>query len=820
MKTSSYLVSSCIVAFCLAMQTSAKAESAGGVSATPPQPQPTPVAADLETVEGVAKWLAFVTKEIGSLEKRVAQPTFPAVAKDAAQKLLSDMNKMKSDLAAIPANTVLTADQITKLKADHQAVVADRQALKAVAPAEAVTPTALKKVVVSASVEMDAKRDMIAPALGATTYTLGPTQIQTTGQGENAPFQQQLLHAPGVVQDEFGQEHVRGEHANLQYRINGVLLPDQLNGFGQEIDTRLIKSVSLITGTLPAQFGDRTAGIVDVTTKTGSQLEGGELSMYGGSYGTYQPSLSYGGTKGNFEYYFSTSFKQNDVGIENTTASPHPIHDVTDQERAFGYFSNRLDDTSRISLILSASNADFQIPDNPALAAVFSSAGNPPAKVTSVNENQNEQNYYSALSYLKTDDKFSLQLSPFISSSGIRFTPDPVQDLLFNGIAGKVGNSDLAIGFQADTSFELNDSHTLRGGMTTTYDNEKLITNSSVFPAAGQFYPDGSNPVQTSNVPFQIANNSGNSGWTTGLYVQDEWKMIHDVTLNYGLRYDRFDVNFDHEDQVSPRLNLVWNIDKATTFHAGYARYFTPPTLQHISPAVVTSFEYTSNAPLNARDDSQKCERANYFDAGLSRQITKPWQVTADSFCKLAKNLIDNGQFGNAVILNDFNYRTGTVYGAELSTNYKKGPFSLYGNFSYVHTAGRDIESAQFEFASKELAYIATHDIHLDHDQQYTGSAGCSYTYQKDTRFYTDILYGNGLRAGFANLDKLPAYQPVNVGVEHAFHLASGREVKLRFDCLNVFDEVYELRNGSGLGIAAPAYGQRRGFYGGVSFKW
>jgi outer membrane cobalamin receptor len=141
---------------------------------------------------------------------------------------------------------------------------------------------------------MDAAREQIAPSLGAVTYTIGPNQIQTMGQGENSSFQQVLLQAPGVVQEEFGEIHVRGDHGDVQYRVNGVLLPESLNGFGQEIDTHLIQSVTLITGTMPAQFGDRTAGIIDVTTKTGSQLNGAELSLYGGSYDTINPSGSNG----------------------------------------------------------------------------------------------------------------------------------------------------------------------------------------------------------------------------------------------------------------------------------------------------------------------------------------------------------------------------------------------------------------------------------------------------------------------------------------------------------------------------------------------
>ena len=87
--------------------------------------------------------------------------------------------------------------------------------------------------------DLDAAREQIAPSLGAVTYRIGPNQIEATGQGENASFQQILLQAPGVVQDEFGEVHVRGDHGNVQYRLNGVLLPEGLNGFAQAVDPHL-----------------------------------------------------------------------------------------------------------------------------------------------------------------------------------------------------------------------------------------------------------------------------------------------------------------------------------------------------------------------------------------------------------------------------------------------------------------------------------------------------------------------------------------------------------------------------------------------------
>jgi outer membrane receptor protein involved in Fe transport len=668
-------------------------------------------------------------------------------------------------------------------------------------PSAAATNAVVTLPTVTVTADLDRARDQIAPSLGAVTYTIGPNQIQALPQGENAPFSQVLLRAPGVVADSFGEVHVRGEHGDLTYRINGVLLPEGLNGFGQEIDTRLINSVTLITGTLPAQFGFRTAGIVDVSTKNGSQLSGGEVSFYGGSYDTINPSVQFGGTSGKVDYFVTASYLHNDIGIENPTSSYYPIHDTTDQEKLFTYLSYKIDDTSRLSLLLNGSYADFQLPNTPGLPQKYDLAGTPSADSSEVDENQNEQNYYAVLSYQKTVGELSFQASAYTRYGQIRFSPDPVGDLIFQGVAGHVENSFFANGLQFDASRAFGEHHTLRAGVLADYTDEKLDTSSLVFPV-------DTNGVQTSDQPINITDNVSNHGLTAGVYLQDEWRLTDQLTLNYGARYDRFEASFEHEGQLSPRANLVWQINDKTSAHFGYARYFTPPSVQYVPPST-----------FNEQDNPTPCERSHYFDVGFSRQITPAWQATVDAFYKDAKNLIDLGQFGSAVILSPFSYREGTVYGSELSTTYKQGPFSAFANFSFVATSARDINSAQFEFPQAELDYIQTHDVQLDHEGRYTVSAGASYVWEKNTRFYADFLYGYGLRSGFANTEKLPDYYPVNLGVEHVFHTKWGaiRQVKLRFDCINVFDEVYQLRNGTGLGISASQYGHRRTFLAGVS---
>jgi outer membrane cobalamin receptor len=214
-----------------------------------------------------------------------------------------------------------------------------------------------------------------------------------------------------------------------------------------------------------------------------------------------------------------------------------------------------------------------------------------------------------------------------------------------------------------------------------------------------------------------------------------------------------------------------------------------------------------------------RSERSHYFDLGVTQKLTSAWSAGLDGYYKTAKNQLDEGQFGQALVFSPFNYRTGKIYGVELSTNVTVGRFSAYANFAISKATGREIVSGEFQFGQDELAYIATHDVALDHDQRYTSSVGTSYK-RKGTLVYADVLYGSGLRRGFSNTEKLPAYATVDLGVDQKIALTGKQELHLRVDVMNLFDKTYELRDGSGIGVGAPQFGARRGLYGSVTWAY
>src|SRR6201993_963896 len=194
--------------------------------------------------------------------------------------------------------------------------LAQNAAPTASSPAPSATaspgPETTEQVVVT-SQELDISREAIVPSLGATRYTVGPDRLDSQAEGENAPFNQTLLRFPGVAEDSFGQLHVRGEHANLQYRIDDVLLPESIPGFGQELETRFADNISLITGALPAQFGFRTTGVIDIHTKNGAVFQQNDASLYVGSFDTIRISLEGGGVLGKLSYYGSTNYTHSGI---------------------------------------------------------------------------------------------------------------------------------------------------------------------------------------------------------------------------------------------------------------------------------------------------------------------------------------------------------------------------------------------------------------------------------------------------------------------------------------------------------------------------
>ena len=665
---------------------------------------------------------------------------------------------------------------------------------------------------------LDAAQQAIQPDVGASSYSVPEAIVKALPGGDNASLSDVILQAPGVTQDSYGQLHIRGDHDGVQYRLNGIILPQGLSSYGEVLSPRYARSIEMITGALPAQYGLRTAAIINITTQSGLK-NGGNVSIYGGSHGDYEPSISYGGSNGNDTYFGSLSYKQSQLGIESPYNTETPLHDRTSQLMGFGYYDHIIDDDSRVSLIAGVSNQSFQLPNVPGLNSATDGAGYTVNGVSNfasdhMQSHQTESTDYIIASYLKTMGPLSTQVSVFARTSKLVYTPDWDAELAFNGIAQAADKKDTAVGIQAEGSWMINNHHTVRGGLIASSDASDSQALSHVF----RLDDDGN---QISDIPTVISDSGKKTSDTISLYAQDEWHIAEPFILNYGLRYDKLE-SYRTEDQLSPRINFVWTPKLfafgATTVHGGYARYFTPPPYELVASNTQALFAGTS-FNIAGQNDVPYAERDNYYDLGIQQKIGKRITIGIDSYDRVSRYLLDEGQFGAPIILTPFNYKYGRNKGTEFTFDYDSGPLTAYANLAIARAQGRDVVSSQFNFdPTVELPYIAAHYIYVDHDQTTSASAGATYKIG-ETHLSFDAIYGSGLRTdganGIPNGQRLPAYVQVNMSVSQ--HLAWLGGVDARLDVINAFDRAYEIRDGSGVGVGAPQWGPRRGVFVGLS---
>jgi len=145
-----------------------------------------------------------------------------------------------------------------------------------------------------------------------------------------------MLQMPGVALDQNQEIHIRGEHMGIQYQMNGIMLPLDINNdptFTQLLNATFVKSVSLIDGVLPAQYGYRTSGVIDIQTRDGCDDKHNSATVFVGQRDTAQASFKLGGCGSDFSYYLTVQFLQTNLGFSSAVPAPDPIHNAVTRGR-------------------------------------------------------------------------------------------------------------------------------------------------------------------------------------------------------------------------------------------------------------------------------------------------------------------------------------------------------------------------------------------------------------------------------------------------------------------------------------------------------
>jgi len=656
------------------------------------------------------------------------------------------------------------------------------------------------------------------------TYALSHKEIETLPRGNNNDISDVMLTVPSVVYGALKQTHIRQDHANQQFRIDGIPIPDTVTGqFADIVPPRAWERADIILGGMEAQYGNKTAVLVDITSKSGTRPGSGSLQMFGGSNETVNPSFEYGGTVGDkFRYYVLNSYVTTNRGIEPPTLGKTNFHNQSEKNNTYLRGDYQLDNRNNFSWIFLNSAGKFQIPTTPGLVAnpavLALLPGFTPVASQAVDQSQKENSQYTQLVWRHDLNATSfLSLGTYFRSGYANFKTDPLNALAYADDVNEATTADQertahSGGMRLDYTWTPNTRHLIKTGFQIDYTNANNATEIFAFDTS------------SGALVIRQATNL-NTQWREEFWVQDQWSPNDRWTFNLGLRYDQIQGFYD-EGQVSPRIGVTYSLNRWNVFHAYYGRLFSPPNVEQIAFTTLNTAGTTA-APDDPTGFRPRAERAHYFEVGSYHALHDLATLELAAYYKRSHYLSDAGQFGTTPLLNFFAFQWGYQMGIDGALKVQfTDTLSGRGSVAWGRCKGSGLQSGQYLLDQKEIDDInSPGGVFCDHSQTMTSSAVLTYRFSERTMIAGQMLYGSGLRTAAneeakTNSTHLPSYTVYNASVTHVVPLPwRGQKLLLGFDIINMFDEKYFYNSGEGsIGLGVAHAGMPRSFFGRVQW--
>jgi hypothetical protein len=659
------------------------------------------------------------------------------------------------------------------------------------------------------------------------TYSVSRKDIEALPRGNNVELHDVLQTIPSAAYGSLKQLHIRQDHANVQFRIDGVPIPDTVSAtFSDVIAPRAWERADIILGGMEAQYGNKNTAIVDITSKSGTKPGFGSIQMFGGQNETINPSFEYGGTVGEkFRYYALNSHISTNRGIEPPTLGKTSLHNQSERNQTYLRGDYQHDNRNNFTWLFLNSVAKYQIPTNRGTGANATILGliqaqDPtfsPVASEAINEFQNENNQYAHMVW-----RHDVNASNFFSLAGYfrhtraTFKTDPFNALVYTSDETEpfsVGSQDRMAysgGIRLDHTYTPNSRHLIKTGFQIDRTQAVNRTRLSTFADDGAGNPTGA--------VIELPSDNRLIGWRQEVWLQDQWSPNDRWTFNLGVRGDavQYLVN---EGQVSPRIGITYKQSQANVFHAYYGRLFTPPNLEAISFAKLNTAG-TKAAPENTTNNKVRAERAHYFEVGSYHALGQRVTLELTGYYKLNRFMSDAGQFGTTPLLNYFAFERGWQRGIDGSVKVQfTDDLTGRGNVAWGQCKGYGLHSGHFLLEQAEIDDINSKGgVFCDHSQFMTSSAVLSYNLLERTTITGQMLYGSGLRTaadgGKTNSIHEDSYTTYNLSLTHTIPLPNKQKFLIGFDVINLLDEKYFINRGEGsIGLGVAHAGMPRSFF-------
>jgi carboxypeptidase family protein len=571
-----------------------------------------------------------------------------------------------------------------------------------------------------------------------------------------------ILTSPGVAADSNGFFHPLGDHAQASIALDNQPISDQQSkAFSTQIPVNAIQSMEVITGAVPAEYGDKTSLVVNAITRSGLGLKrpAGSMSTQYGSFGstTTETSLGFGDKRlGNFTAFnFERSGRFLDspeFTVLHDRGTALSIFDRTD-------FSMGPKDTLHLNLFLARNR--FQIPNQfdqdaigqdqqqmirsvnlaPGLVHVFS-----PSTLLSVNPYYRlDQVWFYPSANAFSDQTQTISQQRRLTNTGIR------ADLAYTK-----GIHNAKAGIQASHTFL---TEAFQFGITDPNFND---------PASDSFI--------AALAPYDLTRGGGLflfNGHTDvkqeAIYAQDAISL-HNLTLSLGARFDNYN-GITHGNLLQPRAGVsYWIKPSNTVLRFSYIRTFETPYNENLILSSATGAGGLADGILgDASNNPLRPGKRNQFNAGIQQGIGRHLIVDADYFWKYTQNGYDFNVILNTPVSFPISWNKSKLDGVGIRVNFSDWN-GLTAYFSAGHTRARYFppESGGLFFNSDLPGGV----FRIDHDQAFQQTTYGQYQFKKlkmQPYFGFAWRYDSGLVAGsvpdFATALTLTPDQQAQIGL-------------------------------------------------------
>ncbi|MEO8435652.1 MAG: TonB-dependent receptor [Pyrinomonadaceae bacterium] len=549
-----------------------------------------------------------------------------------------------------------------------------------------------------------------------------------TGAAPSRAIESIVASTPGFVTDDNGRMHPRGSESQVQYVVDGIPITDNLSAiFSTSLDARTMRTVEVLTGGIPAEFGDRLAGVISVNTRSG--LEGPTqvgVSFSGGSFSTGEIGADFATHTKKFGFLTNLSASTSQRYLDPPTIDN--FHNFGRSGKGFFRLDYQLDQNNSLRGTFTFGGTNFQVPNR--------------LEQQLAGQNQRQRNRDNSQN-ITLDHIFSTstlgQVSFFNRHSAATLISNTSSTPVVASQDRTLQNSGV-IGSVSSTR----GSHSLKfGGQVTITPVHEAFTFyptvqfDDLIDANGNTVP---NPVNGFNAANPFVFRDRKTGRTLSAYIQDRFQVVKNLTLDVGVRYDNYKLLIK-EQALSPRLGIAYYIPRTkTTLRASYNRLFQPPPAESLLLASSPQAAAISPIAVLTAIASVKPilpDKEHVYEIGAQQLVSRYLRVNLTAYQKRIENFSDKDQFFETGLIFPIAISAGRVTGEEIrieSTDMK----GFHGFLSYANARAygvTPINGGLFLGEDPQDVRVSGLKFANDHDQRNELQFQLGYTHRRSGLF-------------------------------------------------------------------------------------